>query len=81
MKYMVIDYTFGSGATIEAALRHVSGEHLSKSDLKKLIVDFTAINGDIVPRIGTIVQLPLPSNSTSYHRGYVPRKIEIHSKS
>jgi len=58
-KYTVVEYQFGPGQTIEAAIKLVNHQSMSRPLLNKLVEDFVKINGNGVPRLGQTVYIPV----------------------
>lgn len=58
-EYVVVEYQFGSGQTIEAAIKLVNHQSIVPSLMIKLLADYKTINGGSVPKLGETVYIPV----------------------
>jgi hypothetical protein len=54
-----VNHMFGSGQTITGAIKLVNGHDLTAAQLKDLNMQFNFLNGNIVPRVGHCMMIPL----------------------
>ena len=75
--YTVVEYQYGSGQTIEAAIKLVNHQSINKTMLTKLLKDYKIINGDGVPRMGQTVYIPVFSGFIGANSKFATTTVEV----
>lgn len=57
--YTIKEHRFGSGQTIEAAINLYNMHALSKETCEALMKLYNELNGDLPPKLGELVKIPV----------------------